>query len=690
MSLKNRFRVVIALAMLGVLVFAGLWLTTERSRLLLEKQEKVKNLVETAYSVLAECYEMQRRGMPQADAQKQAILLLKNLRYAGDSYFWISDLRPAMVMHPTKPQLDGSDLSQFKDPAGKALFVEMADAVRHNGEGFVAYQWPRPGADKPIPKISYVKGFQPWGWIVGTGIYIDDVDAAWWHGAMQVVVAVLGLLILIGGASMHLYWRIFGPLNQMVDRMKELAQDEGDLTKRLDVPSDPEVVELARWFNAFMDKLQGALCKVATCTRSLAAAGEELSATAREQSRGAELQRDQTTQVATAMQEMASTVEQVSDNCSNAAAASQKAAETARQGGQVMEKSLSRMRAIAQSVGESAKKVEELGKQSEQIGRIISVIDDIADQTNLLALNAAIEAARAGTQGRGFAVVADEVRKLAERTSNATKEISEMIHAVQAETQEAVASMHAGRKEVEQGVDLTTQAGCSLRDIIKVSQEVGDMITRIATAAAEQSATSGEINRNIEQIAKIAATSAAGTEQTTSGLRDLSAVADNLQKLVGQFHPEGAASSGLALRPDSDSVRAPSVAKRSDEGLDFARVKMAHRSWRLKLRGFLDGRGDLNPGQLASHQTCELGKWIYSEGAAVHAGLPAFQDLEKKHKTMHGLVKRVVELKLAGKVEEAEQQYLRVVDTAEEVITLIKKVEVAFTRGQAVASAAGR
>jgi len=216
MSLKKRFLAVIALAVLGLLVFAAFWLTTERSRILQEKQEKVKNLVETAHSLVAECYQLQQRGMPQAEAQKQAMLMLKSLRYEGDNYFWINDRRPFMVMHPTKPQLDGTDLSGFKDPTGKALFVEMAEAVHASGAGFVAYQWPRPGSDKAIPKISYVKGFEPWGWIIGTGIYVDDVDALWRQSATHALTAISVLLALMAAAAFSTYRRMFGPLNRMV------------------------------------------------------------------------------------------------------------------------------------------------------------------------------------------------------------------------------------------------------------------------------------------------------------------------------------------------------------------------------------------------------------------------------------------------------------------------------------------
>ena len=521
--------------MLGLLVLAAFWLGTERSRILQEKQEKVKNLVEAAHSILGEYYQRQQHGLPQAEAQKQAIELLKTTRYQGDNYFWINDLRPFMVMHPTKPQLDGTDLSGYKDPNGKALFVEMAETVRRSGAGFVAYQWPRPGADKPVPKISYVKGFEPWGWIVGTGIYVDDVDALWRQSAVKAAALMTLLLLLMAAASISSWRRMFGPLDRMVACMKDVAEGDGDLTRRLDVPPDREVAELARWFNTFMDKLQAILLSVADNIQHLAAAGEEISATSRQQTQGAAQQKDQTQQVAAATQEMSATVQQVMEISNRTAEAAQKAADAARHGGSVVEESLARMQSIATSTSDAAKKIEYLGEQSKHIGRIVGVIDDIADQTNLLALNAAIEAARAGTQGRGFAVVADEVRKLAERTTAATKEIAQMIHTVQEGTHLAVAAMQSGTKEVELGVASTRQAGDSLREIIKISDQVGEMVTHIATAATEQASATDEMSRNTERIASIAAATAVGAQQTAKATEDLAALATELQGKVGQF-----------------------------------------------------------------------------------------------------------------------------------------------------------
>jgi methyl-accepting chemotaxis protein len=235
------------------------------------------------------------------------------------------------------------------------------------------------------------------------------------------------------------------------------------------------------------------------------------------------------------MQEMSATVQQVSENSNRAAAASRQAAETALHGGRTVDETLAKMRVIATAVSGTAKKVEELGKRSDEIGRIVGVIDDIADQTNLLALNAAIEAARAGEQGRGFAVVADEVRKLAERTTSATKEIAQMIKNIQDETRVAVTAMETGTRQVEEGVNSTAEAGKALKQIIEMAEQVGEMITHIATAATEQSGASEQVNQSMDQIARLNQESAVGSQEAASACQHLSGLALDLQKMVSNF-----------------------------------------------------------------------------------------------------------------------------------------------------------
>jgi len=343
---------------------------------------------------------------------------------------------------------------------------------------------------------------------------------------------------LIVGFAMTLYIarNITGRVSQMVAMIEAIAGDDLSREDML-IRNRDEIGTAGTLLNSMKNNLKAIVQSIAATAEHVASASEEISASATEMANGSETQKDQVHQVATAMQEMSATVHEVSESCNKAAESAHQTAETARQGGVIVKDTLAHMRSIADadSVRETAQKVQELGSRSDQIGKIVGVIDDIADQTNLLALNAAIEAARAGEQGRGFAVVADEVRKLAERTTKATKEIAEMIQSVQTETRGAVDKMKAGTQQVEKGVEVTAKVGASLKQIIGQAEHVGEMVTHIATAANEQSSATEQVNNNMDQINKLVAESAEGAQQSAKACEQLSGMAFELQSLVSRF-----------------------------------------------------------------------------------------------------------------------------------------------------------
>jgi len=368
---------------------------------------------------------------------------------------------------------------------------------------------------------------------------LDEDATAIRKSSQQLEVTIFGLVAIC--VAVMIAWGVAmvrgvaTALHKLIDMVKDVAEGEGDLTKRLQIASQDELGQLAQWFNTFLEKLHHVISELAQVAEHVASASDQLSASSAQQAQSAETQKNQSIQIATAMQQMSASILQVSDNATKAAESSRLAAETARHGGAIVDETLNKMQTISESVSATTQKMEELGRSSDQIGRIINVIDDIADQTNLLALNAAIEAARAGEQGRGFAVVADEVRKLAERTTTATKEIAQMIKNIQDETRTAVDAMQGGTRQVEDGVKSTSQAGKSLKEIIHMSEQVGEMIVHIATASTEQSGASEEINRNAEEIARLVNQSAAGAQQSARACQDLAGLALALRNMVGNF-----------------------------------------------------------------------------------------------------------------------------------------------------------
>ncbi len=325
------------------------------------------------------------------------------------------------------------------------------------------------------------------------------------------------------------------PLAVFLERTTDIAQGEGDLTKRLDTSGSDEIAQVSRMFNLFIDKLHSIISQISNTSTQVAAASTQLQATAEHIATGAEEVAAQASTVATAGEEMSATSGDIAQNCQMAAEGAQRASQSASDGGMVVGRTVAVMEQIAQKVQESAKTVEGLGQRSDQIGAIIGTIEDIADQTNLLALNAAIEAARAGEQGRGFAVVADEVRALAERTTRATKEISEMIKAIQRETKGAVAAMEQGVQQVETGTEEAAKSGQALQDILQQINDVAMQVNQIATAAEEQTATTGEISNNMMQITEVVQQTSQGAHESATAAAQLSGNAEELQRLVRQF-----------------------------------------------------------------------------------------------------------------------------------------------------------
>jgi methyl-accepting chemotaxis protein len=364
--------------------------------------------------------------------------------------------------------------------------------------------------------------------IADFGAYINKLVTAILIGAIVVVLMVTTIIVVLARS-------IIKPISTMDRMVSDIVSGEGDLTKRLDLRGNDEITLITQKLNLFIDKLHGIIIQISETSTQVATSSNQLHSTADRIAAGAEEVAAQVATVATAGEEMSATSGDIAQNCQFAVDAANRATQTAKNGFDVVQHTISGIKLRGEKTKESAVIIESLGARSDQIGEIVATIEDIADQTNLLALNAAIEAARAGEQGRGFAVVADEVRSLATRTTNATKEISGMIRAIQNETKQAIISMEEGLRGTEKGAAEAAQLETSLSDILEQINGVAMQVNQIATAAEEQTATTSEISNNMMQITSVVQQTSQGAHESAASAAQLNGNAEELQRLVNQF-----------------------------------------------------------------------------------------------------------------------------------------------------------
>ncbi|TVP88053.1 MAG: methyl-accepting chemotaxis protein, partial [Pseudomonadaceae bacterium] len=333
LSISLRLWLILALSLILLLAMGSLLLLQLNSQLHAGKVEMTRNLVASTSGVLGHYHQLERDGeLTREQAQQAAMEQVRGLRYAGQEYYWINDMQPRMIMHPTNPALEGEDLSGYRDPDGKALFNEMVAVARRSGAGLVEYRWPKPGATDPVEKVSYVQLFEPWGWILGSGVYIDDIRALFRQQALQalglVVVVALMLALLVGliGRSIN------RPLTATVHALADIAEGEGDLTHRLDAHGQDELAGLARHFNAFTDKLAALVRRLLGSAQSLDTAAVDLVDMATRTQRHSAEQSQQMEQVATAVNEVSYAVQDVAKHAEEAASQVRVADSAARAG----------------------------------------------------------------------------------------------------------------------------------------------------------------------------------------------------------------------------------------------------------------------------------------------------------------------------------------------------------------------
>ena len=531
LSIRTKIWALVFLAIISISVISVINILTTREIQISEKQLKTRHLVEGAYSVLAHYYDLQNKGeLTEAVAKAEAVKTINAMRYDETEYFWLNDLGlpyPRMITHPTVPKLNGTvlnsdkfnratslkfdtDGSEKKTDGKMNLFVAAVEVVSKAGAGYIRYDWPKPKTgggvtDELFPKLSYVKKFGPWGWVIGSGIYIDDVE----QSVRVHVIQGIELLIFVGTILLTLAYylarSIIRPLNTAVGIAQAIAK--GDLTAHIELTSRCEAGLLIHALEEMNDSLvklvsdvRNGVDNIATGTAEIASGNADLSSRTERQASSLE-------EAASTMEELTSTVRQNADNARQANKLAAGASDVAVKGGSMINQVVDTMNGISTS--------------SKKIADIIGIIDGIAFQTNILALNAAVEAARAGEQGRGFAVVASEVRSLAQRSAAAAKEIKDLIA-------ESTSKVDAGTAQVD-------QAGKTMDEIVASVKRVTDIMTEISAASQEQSSGIEHVSTAVQQMDEVTQQNAALVEQAAAASESLEEQAQKLAQAVSIF-----------------------------------------------------------------------------------------------------------------------------------------------------------
>ncbi len=512
-------------------------------------EEKVAASVETAWSIIDHFSKEAGNRFSEEEAMSLAKATIKDLRYEGDGYFWINDTRPKMIMHPTNPKLDGQDLSTMKDPDGVKLFVEMVKVSTNPTGGTVHYQWNKPGFKDPQPKISFVKKHPKWNWIVGSGVYVDDLETQI-NKVFFTIFSVLGVCLLLSIGLIYLVTRsITKPMKATVSMLEDI--EGGRYQSRLNLKRTDEIGQLGRAMDnlannfentilpmldqlsrgdlsfspiakddqdspmialkTVSDNLNDTMNTIQSSARQINAASGQVSDASQSLSEGA-------TNSAASLEEISSSLNHLSGQTRHNAENANKVNALSSEAKRVAETGNNRMQQMVASMTN-------INDASQNINKIIKVIDEIAFQTNLLALNAAVEAARAGQHGKGFAVVAEEVRNLAVRSAKAASETAELIA--------------SSVEKAEHGTEIAQQTATALEEIFTIVSKVSDLAEEIAAASNEQAEGIVQINEGLNQIDQGIQQNTATTEETAASAEELSSQAEELLNMLSKFLLKG-------------------------------------------------------------------------------------------------------------------------------------------------------
>ena len=673
LSIKLRLAIIVGIGVAGLLVLGGDEIIELRYGMIADREGQTRDLVGMAISNIEGLQDQVDAGeISQDQAQTFAMESLRSTRHGTGDYFIIIGDDVRMIMYPADPALEGEDVARSHDPDGVAPFTELVRTA-NDGGGFVRYRWPRGGGDEAVAKISYAAAFEPWGWVVTTGVYLDDVDAAFWAEARRIGLIVLAITVASAAMAYLVSSSIAKGIAGMTATMRRLAAGETDLT----VPFRDlgnEIGEMAQAIEVFRvnaverlrleedqkrseakveEERNKALLGVLHELVNVAVQGNETQILMATMKRDvSETVREVQTMVS-AVEETRATVTEIARSSETATTEAQASEQCAGLGKQKAGEATSSMNEITGAVNAAKAEVFELAEASEQIGSIIEQIESVADQTNLLALNATIEAARAGEAGKGFAVVAAEVKTLANQTASATDDIRHRIGNVREKVARITTAMEESATSVEAGRTVVNSLVGSLDEIGTNVNNVAARMAEIAGVLTQQSAASEEVARSATAVSDIAEKNAHEIDDVIGAIDTLSQALNNK---VGTFAELG----------------------------DLAIIEIAKNDHTMLKKDIVDavvGSSSLTANDLPNHHNCRLGKW-YDQASDAIRRQPAYAKLDDPHRRVHEAGKTVLHLLRDNRHKEALDAVSALNDASHEVLGLLDELSQQVAEGQ--------
>ncbi|WP_028536918.1 methyl-accepting chemotaxis protein [Paludibacterium yongneupense] len=536
MSLAKRLGIIVACAVLGLMLVAGFALSELRATMLADRRAEINTVLELASRQVLYFQSLEREGkLTRQQAQAKAIEALSKLRDGKTTYVWARTVGALGLVLPFEKDVGKVDFGA-KLPDGRFSFQQYLDQLAIGEPAYVYIMVKKPGTDTMVMKINQVKKIGDWDWIIGFGVFTDDIDAAYWSLAWRFIGLGALVLLCVVGLAVTMARSIYRQLGGEPEYAARVAQAiaAGDLSQQLGdgFSADSVLASVAGMQSGLRQMIEG----IQRGADLLGQAVTGLTGQMAQINQASRLSADATSSTAAAIEQMSVSIDHISSNARETELNSAHSSALAGDGEKKVNQAAGTIQGASEQISMASTQIEGLLDRSRQIGGIASVIKDIADQTNLLALNAAIEAARAGEQGRGFAVVADEVRKLAERTTKATTEISVMVSTIQDDTGTAMSSMNAVTPQVVLGVSMANEAAAALREISAGAAVTLDKVRSVAAATAEQTQASTSVAQNVERIAQMVEESAESVRAANANVQMLEKLAGDLRESVTRFH----------------------------------------------------------------------------------------------------------------------------------------------------------